>query len=121
MNLVWLWILISALGLLLTAYLAHDSWRDLRTLRKAGVANGRRALARIWFAVDVILGIAHLAFLGLGLTLLDHDLPLSFSALIFIYGNLSMIAVSALNATLRHLLYRTRDGEPSIPKPDGDA
>ena len=119
MSVVQAWVAISLIGLLLSLYLANDSRIDLASLRKAKVTNGRRKLARIWLAVDLILASAHAGYVGLGLTLLDRHVNLSGTVVVLIYGNLAMMAVSLLNVSLRHLLYMTRDGEPSIPKPDG--
>lgn len=121
MSVIGLWIVVSAIGLALSLYLANDSRRDLAALKRAGVVNGRRRLATIWLAVDVILGSAHGLFLGLGLTLLDREVQLSWTVVILIWGNVAMMTVQLLNVSLRHLLYSTRHGEPPIPKPDGDA
>ena len=120
MSVVLLWVLISLAGLLLSLYLANDSRIDLAILRKAGVTNGRLSLARIWLAVDLVLGSAHFGYLAIGLLLLDRDVNLSWTTAVLIYGNLAMMAAALLNVSLRQLLYQTRDGEPPI-KPGGGA
>lgn len=121
MSVAWLWTLVSLVGLVLSLWLARDSYRDLRALRRAGVTNGRIMLARIWLAIDLLFATAHGAFFGLGLTILEREIDLSWTVVILVYGNVVMMTGSILNATLRHLLYATRNGEPRIPTPDGDA
>lgn len=113
------WILVSAFGLMLSLRLASDSRKGLAVLRKAGIANGRRQLARIWFAGELIFASAHLAYLVLGLKLLEQEVRLSPTALVLLYGNVAMMAVALLNLHVRRLLYDTRDSEPPIPKPEG--
>lgn len=116
----WTWTLVALAGLILSLWLANDSRLDLRSLRRAGVANGRRALARIWLAIDLLLATAQAGNFILGLTIPARHIDPSPTVLVLIYGNVVMMAVSLLNASLRHLLYSTREGEPPIPKPDGE-
>ena len=101
------WVVLSALGLILSSYLTRESWLDLRALH--GDQNGRRlaATSRLWR--EFLRATVHLTYLAIGLPLLGRDVELTWVVVALMWGNVALVANSLIDARYRSLLYVTRD------------
>lgn len=107
------WVALSAGGLLLSLYLARESWLDLKAL--GDMLNGRRWAARSRFAREGLRMTVHWTWLLMGVSVL---LDVRLGALIvlgLLYGNVVLVTNSLIDARTRFLLFSTRGKEPDLP------
>ena len=140
-----IWSVVALTGLILSLYLGREAARDVAALRRAldidgqpfvpwvlselwqrirrrqTQGNGRLTIGLIWLAQEAIRVVVHGGFLFIGAVSINRPSTFSVAVAILIVGNVGMIVNSLLAVKARHLLYDTRDNEPPIPKPDGDA
>ena len=110
--LVQAWVIASAAGLLVSAYLTRESWLDIHALGEQ--MNGRRWAARSRFAREGLRTTVQWTWLLMGASaLLDIRLgPLIVLGLL--YGNVVLLTNSLIDARTRFLLYATRGEEPEL-------
>lgn len=109
------WVILSVVGVIVSAGLARESWLDLTALGRNG--NGRRVAAISRLTREGLRVSVHAAYILAGLGALNI-LP-SFRTLIIpilMWGNVALVANSIIDARTRHLLYETRGSEPPIPR-----
>jgi hypothetical protein len=115
MSPVHVWVGLSAVGLVLSMYLAYQSWQDIRAL--GHLSNGRRWAAFSRFAREGLRVTVHWVWLLLGVSvLLDIRLGAMF-VVSLLYGNVVLVTNSLIDARTRSLIYKTRGREPEIPHP----
>lgn len=117
MSVVWAWLVISALGLGVSLYLARESSIDLNTVEGS---NGRRLAAWSRLLREVLRASVHFAYILAGLGALDIIPWLRpFIVPILMYGNIVLLVNSLIDARTRHLLYDTR--ETDLQREDREA
>lgn len=115
MTAVTVWVIVSAMGLMLSVLLTTESWRDILALGDRG--NGRRMVARSRFIREGLRITVHWAWLLLGLSVL-MDVELGAKIVLgLLYGNAVLVVNSMVDARTRVVMYRTRDDEPPIQEP----
>lgn len=117
MILIQAWVLISATGLILSAYLTVQSWRDIVAL--GGGSNGRLLVARSRFAREGLRATVQWTWLLLGAAAL---LAVNLGPLVvlgLLYGNVVLAINSLIDARTRTLIYRSAArGETLIERED---
>lgn len=109
------WVVFSATGLVLSAFLCRQSWQDIVVL--ANLTNGRRWAALSRFVREGLRATVHWVWLLLGVGAL---LGINYGAMTVVgllYGNVVLVVNSLVDARTRTLIYRTRAREPDIPTP----
>lgn len=118
-GLVPLWVALSGIGVSVSAYLVVQALLDLRSLRKAGIGNGRRQLTWKRIGREVCRGgLVQLPFLIIGLSELGRHVDFSPFVALLMVANVGTLISSFLDWSARYLLFETRDHEPPIPEPE---
>lgn len=115
------WVVISAIGLFLSAYLTSQSWRDIRALDREHNSNGRRWVARSRLIREGLRVTVHWAWLLLGISVL---LEVSLGALFVVallYGNVVLVVNSLTDARTRAKVYRIRETDSPADLRQADA
>lgn len=135
MSIIHSWVALSALGLLLSLYLARESLHDLHSLGLCfrspvyrwgvrlpwywqGTHNGRRVAAKARLARESLRISVHSVYLAIGIPILSREVDLTFVVLGLMWGNLALVISSLIDARTRFLIYATRDGETAIQAED---
>lgn len=109
---VWIWIATSIIGLCVSLYLVNESRKDMLAL--ANLVNGRRLAARSRGIRETVRVTVHAAYIVAGLSVLGLLPFRDWLVPILIWGNLSLVINSLVDARTRFLLFETRDNEPSL-------
>lgn len=114
LGVVYAWLLVSAIGTVVSAYLTNESRHDLRSLPNR--TNGRRLAAWSRLLREFLRVTVHLAYIVAGLIALGVlPLPQGVLVPILMYGNIALVVNSLIDARTRYLLFASRDAEPTIP------
>lgn len=109
---VAIWIAVSVVGLVISLYLVNESRKDMQAL--ANLVNGRRLAARSRGIRETMRVTVHAAYIVAGLSVLDLLPFRDWVVPILIWGNLSLVVNSLVDARTRFLLFETRDSEPPL-------
>ena len=104
---VIVWVVMSAIGALLSTALSWESYHDVRAFENR--ANGRRwhARSRLWR--ESLRVTVHVSYIVAGLTVLKI-LPLSSAIVVpvLMYGNVVLVVNSLIDSRTRAVVFRTR-------------
>lgn len=115
---VWVWLAVSAAGLLVSSYLTHESVLDLQALPPG--TNGRRSAAISRLTREALRATVHVGYILAALAVLQilpHLRP--FVVPFLIYGNVVLLVNSVIDAQTRRHLFDTR--ETDIEREDREA
>lgn len=112
MNIVYVWIGISSIGLLLSLHLSLQSHRDLGSLGDR--ANGRRKIAFSRFLREFLRATVHIMWIVSGLSALDV-IGNEWFVPGLLWGNICLVVNSLIDARTRPILFQSREHHEETP------
>lgn len=105
-TILWVWVLASSVGLVLSLLLTMHSWLDIVALDREGILNGRRWSARSRFAREGVRVTVHWTYLLLGIGAVVGTNVSVMVVAGLLYGNVALVINSLIDARTRQLIYR---------------
>lgn len=108
MTVVWVWLVVSIAGVLISGYLTRESILDLRALPVG--TNGRRQTAWSRLSREFLRCTVHVGYILAALGVLHIVEPLRpFVVPFLMYGNVVLVINSLIDARVRQHLFDTRE------------